>query len=427
MGVVFKGVTAWLPPPDQVGTVDIRVDGRTIESISSPSAKVDPSDTVLQGDGKLALPGLINSHTHAAMTLLRGIADDVPLHTWLHDHVWPIEQRLTEEDVYWGTMLGLMEMIRSGTTQIADMYFHVDAVGRAIADIGMRATISYGVVANAMDDRGRSELDAAERAVDVWHNAADGRIRCAVSPHAVYTCGKEVWKAAIRLAERYTLPIHTHLAETKREVDDWAQVHGVSPAGTLAQLGALDVPLIAAHCVHVSEEDVELLATHHATAVHCPCSNAKLASGLAPVPELLRAQVNVALGTDGAASNNNLDICREMRVALLLQKATTRDATVLDAESALEWATRNGAQALDQATGQLAPGARADIVLMEMDATNVLPPHDPVSAVVYASHPGNVTDVMIDGRFVLRDRQLLTVDEREAQTQAKARSGRLRT
>jgi 5-methylthioadenosine/S-adenosylhomocysteine deaminase len=425
--MVIQRVIAWRPEIEGAAAVDLHIEDGTIAAIGAPGGlRPGAEDTRIAGDGKIAFPGLINAHTHAAMVLLRGLADDAPLDRWLRDHIWPVEARLTEDDVYWATALGLIEMLRGGTTQLADMYFHVDAVARAVRDVGLRATISYGIIADRLDGRGRAELDAAERLIEEWHGAADDRIRCAVSPHAVYSCGAEVWEAAVALAGRYTVPIHTHLAETEKEVVDWTQTNGISPTRSLERYGALELPLLAAHCVHLGEDDIELLASRTTTAVHCPSSNAKLASGVAPVPALLRAGVNVALGTDGAASNNNLDLGREMRLALFLQKAVLGRVDALDAVQALSMATVNGARALDRRTGTIAPGARADLVLLSMDETNLVPVREPLSALVYASHPGNVTDVIVDGRFLLRDRRLMTLDEAEVRRQVVSRSRRLR-
>ncbi|UCF10552.1 MAG: amidohydrolase [Candidatus Bipolaricaulota bacterium] len=426
MGTVFSNVNVWTPHCESTAPVDVRVEGGQIAAITSPGSAASPGDDVLDCAGMLALPGLINAHTHVAMALLRGCADDVPLHTWLEEHVWPIERMLTPDDVYWGSVLGLVEMVRAGTTQIVDMYFHVDAVGRAVRDVGLRANLSYGIVADSMDDVGRRELETAEGVVATWHGACGGRIRAAVAPHAVYSCGEDVLQAAAKLAGRYTVPIHTHLSEAEKEVDDWSNVHGVSPVATLERIGVLEVPTLAAHCVHVSEDDIERLAAHGVSVLHCPCSNAKLGNGVAPIAAMQRAGVNVALGTDGAASNNNLDLFREMRTAALLQKAIRRDANILSADAVLEMATENGARALGLATGTLAVGAPADVVVVDLECAHVQPIYDAQSALVYASHSDDVVDVMIDGAFVVREGNLMTVDEDEVRSEVKVRAGRLR-
>jgi len=425
MGTVIRNVLVWLPPPRAAVRADIRFVGNTIAAVGAVETTTDAEDTIVNGDGRLAIPGLVNSHTHVAMSLLRGVGDDAPLDVWLEDHIWPLERRLSEEDIYWGTLLGLAEMIRSGTTQIADMYFHVDAVGRAVQEAGIRATLGYGVVAERLDEHGRRELDLTEATIDRWQNAAKGRIQTAICPHAPFTCGEDVWRAAVRLRERYNVPIHTHLAETKKEVDDWTRTHKESPACSLSRFGVFAGATIAAHCVHLSREDIQVLAKHRVAVVHCPSSNAKLASGVAPVVDMLREGVAVALGTDGAASNNNLDLAREMRMALMLGKLTSKDATALTADQAMTMATVNGGRALGTPTGTLAAGDRADIVLVDLDRVHTLPVRDPASSMAYAVQPQNVADVIIDGQWVMRDGELLTIDEGAVKQETSRRAQRL--
>jgi len=405
--------------------VDIRIDGNVIASISPSPVTPNNDDDLIDGRGKLAVPGLVNAHGHAPMTLLRGIADDVPLKTWLEEAIWPAEAKLSADDVYWGTLLAQMEMVRSGTTQFVDMYFHVDAIARAVTEGGLRAMLSYGMIADRLDRKGQEELRRTEQLVRDWNGEADGRIRVAVAPHAIYTCGTEIWRKAVDLATRYNVPIHTHVCETTKEVDDWRSRHGCTPIAEMERLGVFSVPTVAAHCVHVDGEDIGYLADNHVTVAHCPASNAKLGSGIAPLGQFFRNNVSVAIGTDGAASNNNLDMLRELRLAILLQKASRQDPTAMNAEMAFSLATTNGAAACGTNAGVLEPGALADLVLLDLERCPTMPVHRPLSAVVYASDPASVTDVFIDGRSVLRNGEFLTLDEEEIRAHARTIGSRL--
>jgi len=384
-------------------------------------------DELVEGNGRLAFSGFTNAHTHLAMVLFRGLADDVPLRAWLEDHVWPIERTLRPEDVYWCTLLALAEAIRGGTTCLADMYFHTDAVGRAIEESGVRALISYGIVADSLDQGGRDELATARRAVERWNGAGDGRIRTAVSPHAVYTCGEDVWREAAAMARDLDVPIHTHLAETRREVDDWKARTGESPVAYLDRIGALDAPTLAAHCVHVDREDLAILARRSVRVVHCPKSNAKLGSGVAPVVAMREAGVAVALGTDGAASNNRLDMIEELRAAWMMQRAHGEDPGALSGRDAVSMATEVGRASLGMPGGSLAVGAPADVVLVETTGSHAHPQHDPVSTLAYAADAGDVTDVVVAGRTLMRDRELLTIDEERVQSEVERLLRRYRT
>ncbi len=405
--------------------IDIRIDGKYITAISPSPMVPKDGDDILDGAGKLAIPGLVNAHGHAPMTLLRGIADDVPLQTWLEQAIWPAEAKLTEDDIYWGTLLAQVEMLQSGTTQFVDMYFHVEAIARAVAEGGLRALLSYGMIADRLDQHGRQEIDRTEHLLHALHGEANDRIRMAVAPHAIYTCGEEIWRRAVALANQYNVAIHTHVCETKKEVDDWRSSHGRTPVAELERLGVFSVPTLAAHCVHVDLEDIDRLAGGHVTVIHCPASNAKLGSGIAPLDLLFRHDIPVAIGTDGAASNNNLDMLRELRLAVLLQKASRQDPTALNAEDAFKLATLNGAAACGTNAGALGVGTLADLVLIDLERCPTMPVHRPLSSVVYASDPASVTDVFVDGRPLLRNGELLTLDEEKIRAEARRIGSRL--
>lgn len=371
----------------------------------TPDERVDAA-------GKLIMPGLINTHTHAAMTLLRGYADDLPLQEWLAEKIWPAEARLTGEHVYWGTLLAIVEMLRSGTTCFADMYFYLDEIARAVTESGIRAALSYGMIGL---DPAKAErelatgLDFARR----YRGAADGRIMSMLAPHAPYTCPDGFLREVIAAAATEDLPLHIHVSETERENREMAAQTGRTPTAHLAEVGLFVRPVLLAHGVWLSTADIAILRQHRVGVAHCPGSNLKLASGIAPVTELLQAGVPVGLGTDGAASNNNLDLLREVHLAAIIHKVREKSATVIPAKIALRLATVGGAACLgrEDSLGCLAPGHRADLILVDLCRAHVTPGHDPISHLVYAARGSDVTDVMVDGRFLLRQGELVTLDE----------------
>ena len=358
----------------------------------------------------LVLPGLVNAHTHASMALLRGVGDDLPLQRWLNERIWPLEQALVgEEFVHDGARLAALEMLRAGVTTCSDMYFYPDVVGRALASVGMRAVL--GIIAIGFptayavdaDDYLRKGLQARDALRD------EPLASFTLAPHAPYTVGDETLERVATLAEELDLPVHIHVHETVREVEESVQHHGVRPLERLERLGLLSERLIAVHCVHLTEGEIARLGRVGASVVHCPVSNLKLANGVARVPALLAAGVNVALGTDGAASNNRLDMLDEARFAALLAKAGSGDASMLPAHAALECATINGARALglERRIGSVEAGKEADLVAVELSSPEVFPLFDPASHLLYASGREHVTDVWVAGRHVVRTRQLL--------------------
>ncbi len=376
---------------------------------------------------RLAIPGFVNAHTHLPMVLFRGLADDVPLQSWLHDYIWPLERRLSPEDVYWCTLLALSEGIRSGTTAFADMYFHCDGIAQAVEESGVRALLSYGMVAPSLEMGGAEEIRRAAQLVREWNGQAHGRIRIALAPHAVYTCGEDVWRLAIETAQALDVPIHTHLSETRSEVDDWKARTGMSPVRFLHHLGAFSVPTLAAHCVHVSAEDIALLADSHVTVAHCPKSNAKLGSGIAPVPEMQAAGVRIALGTDGAASNNRLDMLEELRAAWVLHRARSEDAAVLGADDLLGIAVHGGRHLLTQAPCGLQEGDPADVVILQGDTIESAPsPETGAGALAYTAVAADVTDVYVDGQPLLQRGELQTIDEDRVRYEVRHRLHRIR-
>jgi len=361
------------------------------------------------------MPGLVNAHTHSSMTLLRNFADDLGLEEWLFNRIFPMEAKLGPEDIYWGTMLAIAEMIKSGTTCFADMYLHMDEVARAVLETGIRANISKGpLVSNFRGKPGISvDTDGCTEFFKSWNGKGNGRIKTCVEIHSVYLYDEQSLREAAVLAKQLNAGVHIHVLETETERNNSIKMYGMDPAEACLAFGIFDVPVIAAHCIHLSDRDMEILKDRKVNAVHNPSSNLKLGSGIAGVPEMLKKGINVCLGTDGAASNNNLNMFEEMHLAALLHKGVGKDPTLMKAEQVLKMATVNGASALGfgNDTGMIKESMKADLILLNIDKPHLCPVNNPVSAVVYSAQASDVDTVIIDGRIVMENRELKTIDE----------------
>ncbi len=384
-----------------------------------------PDAEVLDAEGMLLIPGLVNAHTHAAMTLFRGVADDMPLKPWLEEKIWPMEGRLAPEDVYWGTLLGIIEMLRAGVTCYNDMYHFFTEGARAAVDGGIRAVPS-GVLLGFLPNAEDLLAEAVEFCVELARSGPS-RVTPMLGPHAPYTCPDPLLRKVITLAGEHHLGIHIHLSETAGEVEDSIREHGVTPLQHMADLGMLELQVAAAHCVHLTDADVALAAETGLGCCHCPTSNMKLASGFARVPDLLAAGAVVGLGTDGAASNNNLDMIEEARMAALIHKGHRGDPTAVTARQAFAMGTLGSARALGLADriGTLEVGKQADCVLLDLSRAHLQPLHDIVSQLIYAAQASDVHTVIVDGEVLLRDRRFLKLDEERVIAEASARSLRL--
>ncbi|MFC7097255.1 amidohydrolase [Halobaculum marinum] len=401
-----------LTPDLDVVEADVLVDADAGEIIEVAPGLAADADETLDATDSLVLPGLVNAHCHAAMTLLRGYADDEPLEAWLREHVWPVEGELTPDDIRVGTELALVELIRSGVTAFADMYFAVDEVAAAVEEAGVRARLGHGVVTVGKDDEAaRADLDESFDVAERLDGAADGRVRTAVMPHSLTTVSDELLAETAERARDADVPIHFHLNETTDEVTPVVDEHGVRPSEHAADLGLLTDSTFVAHGVHTDPSEFDVLAERGTSVVHCPASNMKLASGMAPVQAMLDAGVNVALGTDGAASNNDLDLFDELRDAAMIGKLAADDAAAVDAETALRMATEGGADALGFDSGRIEAGANADLAVVDLDAPHLTPEHDLVSHLVYAARGSDVRHTVCDGRVLMRDRDVLAFDE----------------
>jgi len=388
--------------------------------ITQVAASTDETaDTVIDARGGIVMPGLVNTHTHAGMTLFRGYADDLPLAQWLEDHIWPAEAQLTDDDLYAGTSLACLEMIRSGTTAFADMYIHVDEVACAVEESGMRAALSYGMIDLGDAGRAQSELKEGRRFVHEWNGRADRRITTMYGPHAPHTCSREFLIKIKEQARRDNAKIHIHILETEDELNQMKKSFGMCSVNMLDELGFLDQEVLAAHCIWLSAGDMDILRDRGVNVSHNPISNMKLASGIAPVPELLARGVNVSLGTDGCASNNNLDMFEEMKTAALLHKVNTLDPTVLPARAVLEMATVNGARAIGVQSGMLKTGYMADIIVVDMNKPHLTPIYDPASHLVYSASGCDVRTTIVDGKLLMDNYEVLSLDERKVMAAAR--------
>jgi 5-methylthioadenosine/S-adenosylhomocysteine deaminase len=374
------------------------------------------ADVQIDGEGKIVLPGLINTHTHLSMVLFRGYADDMQLQDWLQKKIWPLEGKLTGETCYQGALLGCAEMILSGTTTFMDMYFHMEDVARAVDESGLRAFLSYGIIDLFDPAKAKAEQEKSRQLFEFFRNLGSSRIRFALGPHAPYTCSAETLLWAKEFAEKNEVIFHIHIAETRKEQADSQRQHGARVVEYLDKIGALSRSMLAAHCVWLTKSEVTILAKAGVSVAHCPVSNMKLASGgVAPVPEMFDAGIAVGLGTDGAASNNSLDMFETMKVCALLHKAQRWDPTVLNAQKVLDLATIEGARALrvQDEIGSLEEGKRADIIMLDGNMPNMNPVHGKetiVSDLVYSASAANVNTTIVDGRVLMENRKLRTIN-----------------
>jgi 5-methylthioadenosine/S-adenosylhomocysteine deaminase len=368
------------------------------------------ADKVIDGAKKVVMPGIINAHTHMAMSLFRNYADDLPLWEWLSEKIWPIEDKLTGEDVYWGTMLSIIESIKSGVTCFNDMYFFMDDTAKAALETGIRARLAWGMVGENAEDNSR--FDLTKRFYNDWQGKGDGRITVMAGPHAPYTCSADYLKRVGEFAKEMNIGIHIHLSESKKETQDNYDQFGKSPIKHANDMGIFDVPAVAAHCVHLSDDDIDILAEKDVSVVYNPGSNLKLGNGFAPVVKLIEKGVNVALGTDGASSNNNVNMFEEINLAAIVNKGVNNEPTCIPAMTALEMATKNGAKALglDKEIGSLEVGKKADMIIIDLNKPHFYPLHDVAAAMVYTAQASDVETVIINGKIIMENYNMKTID-----------------
>lgn len=397
-------------------------DGRILRI--APQVSDEPARETISARGMLAIPGLINCHAHAAMSLFRGAVEDVPIEVWFNDYIWPMETNLTAEDVYWGALLGIAEMIEAGVTCVADHYFMIDAVARAVEESGIRANLAPTLFS------GPDEAEHLAEAVDFvtrWNGAAGGRISAWLGPHSPYTCTPDLLTRVAGEARRLGVGIHIHLSETDAQVAESCARYGKTPVALLRDAGLFESPTLAAHMAHPQADDMAILAAHNVSVASTPKTEMKLGIGVAPVTTLRAVGVTVGLGSDGAASNNDYDILEVARLLALLEKHRHGDARVMPLGAALRLATTDGARAigLGGVTGELREGLAADIVLLRRNAPHALPIHDPAATLLYSARADDVDTVIVAGRVLMRRRRLLTINRRQVLREASRRATRL--
>ncbi|MBW1673199.1 MAG: amidohydrolase [Deltaproteobacteria bacterium] len=402
----------------------VAISDSTISYIGKGKKDAIKAKKDLDTQGGLILPGLINSHTHAAMSLFRGLADDLPLMEWLHNYIFPVEGKMDGDFVRVGTLLACAEMILSGTTTFCDMYLFEEEVAKAAKETGMRSVVGEVIYDFPSPNYGTLEKGFiyTEALIERWEK--DPLINIAVEPHSLFTCGEELLRKANDLALKKGVPLILHLAETKEEVNEIEKRFRKRPVQHLKDLGLLGSHLIVNHCVHINKPEIELLAENNVCIVHNPESNMKLASGIAPVPDMIAKGITVGLGTDGCASNNNLDLFGEMDMAAKLHKVNNLDPTVMNAQTLVEMATIEGAKVLglEKITGSLEVGKRADLIVIDTNKPHLVPMYNPYSHLVYAASGHDVIHSIIDGNIVMEDRRLLTLDVEDIIERSKEKS-----
>lgn len=389
--------------------VNISIEGSRIKHIGEIPEDFIP-EKIIDGREKLVMPGLVNSHTHIAMSVFRNYADDLSFWPWLTEKILPLEEKLIAEDVYWGSMLSIVEMIQSGITSFADMYFFMDETAKAVSESGIRASLVRGLVGEGKEDI--FKINETIEFYKKWNNQGNGRITVDAGPHAPYTCSPNYLKMVIDMASKYNMRIHIHLSESKKEVEDSYKKYNKSPIKHVNDIGLFELPTMAAHCVHLSEEDIRILADKGVSVLNNPGSNLKLGNGFAPVEKMLRSGVNVALGTDGSASNNNLNMFEEINLAGLINKGINEDSTSVPAFTALKMATINGAKALgiENHIGTIEEGKKADMILIDMKKPHLYPKHNMISSMVYSASAADVDTVIVDGEILMENREIKTID-----------------
>lgn len=371
-------------------------------------------DEIIEGEDFLTMPGLVNAHTHIAMSLMRNYADDLPFWPWLTEKIWPLEENLTAEDVYWGSLLSIIEMIRSGITCYNDMYFFMDEVAKATEIVGIRANLSRGLVGTKSEEANEKLKEAVEF-YNRWNGKHNNLIKVELGPHAPYTCDDGYLREICEVNKEINAGIHIHLSESVKEVKDSYEQFGISPIEKMEKLDLFKYRTMAAHCVHVSDKDLEILKKYNVSVLNNPGSNMKLANGFANVKKMIDMGINVALGTDGSSSNNNLNMFEEINYAALINKAVSKNPTDIPAFTALKMATINGAKALgrEDEIGSIKVGKKADIIMIDIRKPHFYPRYNLISSLVYSANASDVKNVIIDGKIVMKDYVLTTVNENE--------------
>ena len=412
MGIVLKEILAVLPEEgrDVVRRTDIYLQGDKIMGIGEEPEGFS-ADKVIDGTDRLVIPGLINAHTHSYMALLRNVADDLPFEDWLFGHIEPIEDKLTPEDAYWGACLAILEMMKSGTTCFSDMQMHIHQTSRAVSQSGMRAVISRGLVGSGDDEAGQVRLREAYEEKEAWKDQP--RLTYFLGPHAPYSCDEDFQRIVAAEASKNQMGVHIHLSESVNEVENIRSQYGASPIALAKRAGLFDGLAAAAHCVHVDEADLDILKECQVSVITNPASNMKLGNGFAPVPDMLAKGINVCIGTDGAASNNSLNMFHEMNLLGLIHKGVRQKADCVSAREIFRMATIRGARALgmEEMTGSIQVGKKDDLAILDLRTPSMTPRNDLLAGLCYSANGSEVDTVIIDGEITMENRKVLTLDE----------------
>ncbi len=412
MGIVLKDILAILPNGgrDEIRETSIYIEGQRIAGIGEkPSGFTE--DKVIDGRDRLAIPGLINCHTHSYMAFMRNVADDLSFMDWLFGTIDPIEQKMTDEDTYWGACLAILEMMKSGTTCFNDMQMNIHQTTRAVKESGMRAVISRGLVGSGHDEAGQTRLAQAYEERDAARDCS--RLSFMLGPHAPYTCDDGFMRVVSDEAKKNGMRIHVHLSESVSEIEQIREKYGCTPIEMAEKNGLFDVPAVAAHCVQVTDRDIAILKEKNVSVVTNPASNMKLGNGFAPVAKLLDAGINVCLGTDGAASNNSLNMFHELSLLTLIHKGVNKTPQCVSAREGFRIATINGARALglEEEIGSIETGKKADIAILNLNVPSLTPRNNLIAGLSYSANGSEVETVIIDGKVTMEDRRVLTLDE----------------
>ncbi len=413
MGIVIKDVLAVLPQgaEDVIQETSLYIEGDRIAAIGDEPAGFS-EDKVIDGKDKLVIPGLINCHTHSYMSFMRNVADDLSFMDWLFGTIDPIEQQMTDEDTYWGANLAIIEMMKSGTTCFNDMQMNIHQTTRAVKESGMRAVICRGLVGSGNDEAGQSRLRQAYEERDAAKDC--DRLTFKLGPHAPYTCDDEFLKIVAAEAKKENMGIHVHLSESESEISQIQEKYGCTPIALAEKCGIFDVSAIAAHCVQVTDEDIAILKRKNVSVVTNPASNMKLGNGFAPIAKMLDAGINVCLGTDGAASNNCLNMFHELSLLTLIHKGTGKTPQCVSAKEGFRIATINGAKALglEKEIGSIEVGKKADLAILDLNTPSLTPRNNLLAGLSYSANGSEVETVIINGRITMENRRILTVDEK---------------
>lgn len=412
MGILIKNIQmlVYAKEGPTVRTDDIYIEGNQVLSIGEEPKEFN-KEKEIDGTDRFVIPGLVNAHTHSYMSFMRNTADDLSFMDWLFGTIDPLEQKMSNEDAYWGANLAILEMMKSGTTCFNDMQMNIHQTTRAVKESGMRAVICRGLVGNGKDEAGQVRLKEAYEERDAFKDC--DRLSFFLGPHAPYTCDEEYLKIVAEEAKKENMGIHIHLSESLSEMEGCYKTYHCTPIELANRCGIFDVPAIAAHCVNVNDSDLEIIKEKRVSVVTNPASNMKLGNGFAPVPKMLEKGINVCIGTDGAASNNSLNLFHEMNLLTLVHKGVSKEAQCISAKEAIQIATINGAKALclEDKIGAIEEGKKADLAIINLKTPSFMPKNNLIAGLSYSANGSEVETVIIDGKITMENRQVLTMDE----------------